>query len=418
MAKIGIDFGTSYSTVSYVNPRTEEAIPIRFNGKEKIPTMLYFPEDGGMPFVGERAYAMYEACQNAQTSEEADLVMSGIVTGLKRNMSRDERIAIPGMKSITYPEAISIFLKYIKEYSEKNCFEGELVTDVCITYPVAFDESPFKKEILREAARLAGFKVVKLLKEPIAAAIGYSGKQYDKRYRNQGVLIYDFGGGTFDVAYVKFDDIGSWVTLPPMGDSDCGGENIDNALYELWDKIVLNTYGRHISEYENEAFLPVLKLDCIKQKEAMSLGIFQKHMLFLPPCASEIVRLNPLSHSQWEDLISPWIDRTVMLTQQMIAKVKTEQCNGLEINKIILIGGSSRLPQVMEKLKEICEIEPTPVQDIDVAVANGAAMFANQDVEVQQWFCIHCGTELGTDQPFCIHCGKPNFKYNYCFDDL
>ena len=141
-------------------------------------------------------------------------------------------------------------------------------------------------------------------------------------------------------------------------------------------------------------------------------------MLFLPPCASEIVRLNPLSHSQWEDLISPWVDRTVMLTQQMIAKVKTEQCNGLEINKIILIGGSSRLPQVMEKLKEICEIEPTPVQDIDVAVANGAAMFANQDVEVQQWFCIHCGTELGTDQPFCIHCGKPNFKYNYCFDDL
>lgn len=416
MAKIGIDFGTTYSTVSYVNNRTQEAVPIRFNGKEKIPTMLYFPEDGGRPIVGEAAYAKYDACQNAETSDEADVVLSGIVTGLKRNMSRNERLAIPGIRSITYAEAIAIFFKYIKEYAEKTCFEGESVTDVCITYPVAFDETPFKKEILREAARLTGFKVVKLLKEPVAAAIGYSGK---RNLRNQGILIYDFGGGTFDVAYVKFDDIGNNITFPPMGNPDCGGENIDNALYECWDKIVYNTLHRHISEYENEVFLPVLKMDCMKQKEAMSMGIFQKHMIFLPPHASAIVRLNPLPQSQWDDIVSPWVDKTIMLTKQMIDKVRAEKSKGFDIDKVILIGGSSRLPQVAEKLKSVCGVEPIPVQDVDVAVANGAAIYVNtESVQAQTCYCIHDGGKLRTDQPFCIYCGKPNFLYNYCFDDL
>ena len=416
MAKIGIDFGTSYTTASYINPRTQEAVPIRFNGKEKLPTMLYFPEDGGSPVVGEGAYAKYEACQNAHTSEEADLVLSGIVTGLKRKMSRDEVVSIPGMKSITYVEAISIFFSYIKQYAENTCFEGETITDVCITYPVSFDETPFKKEILKEAARLAGYDVVKLLKEPVAAAMGYSGNRVIK---NQGILIYDFGGGTFDVAYVKFDHNGEYITLPPMGNPDCGGENIDNALYEAWDKIVYNTRGRHISEYENEVFLPILKMDCIKQKEAMSLGIFQKHMLFLPPCASDIIRLNPLTSVQWDDIVLPWIDKTIMLTKQMIARVNAEKSVGLNIDKVILIGGSSRLPQVTEKLMEICPVAPIPVQDVDVAVANGAAIYANADnVQAQTCYCIYDGTKLRTDQQFCVFCDKPNFSYNYCFDDL
>lgn len=416
MAKIGIDFGTSYSTASYMNLRTGEAVPIRINGKEKIPTMLYFPEDGANPLVGEAAYAKYDACQNAQTSDEADIVLSGIVTGLKRNMSRDEKVAIPGMKSISYAEAISIFLQYIKNYAENSCFEGEVITDVCITYPVSFDETPYKKEILKEAAKLAGFKVVKLLKEPVAAAMGYSSNRHIK---NQGILIYDFGGGTFDVAYVKFDHNGEYIILPPIGNSDCGGENIDNALYEAWDQIVYAAKRRHISEYQNEVFLPVLKMDCMKQKEAMSLGVFQKHMLFLPPCASDIVRLNPLTPDQWDNIVLPWVDKTVMLTKQMIDRVNIEKSNGLRIDKLILIGGSSRLPQVIKRLKSISPVEPTPVHDIDVAVANGAAIYINADSPLAQiCYCIYDGTKLKTDQKHCICCGRQNFSYNYCFDDL
>lgn len=107
---------------------------------------------------------------------------------------------------------------------------------VCITYPVAFDAAPDKKDILREAATLAGFKEVKLLMEPVAAAKGFFGKE---QCQNTGVLIYDFGGGTFDLAFVKFDNNGNHLTYSIDGDPNCGGENIDHAIYEAWDNIVL-----------------------------------------------------------------------------------------------------------------------------------------------------------------------------------
>lgn len=416
MAKIGIDFGTSYSTVSYVNPKTGEALPIRVNGKEKIPTILFFPEDGGDPFVGDAAYAKYEACQYAQTSDETDIILSGIISDLKRNMSKTENIAIPGMKSISYAEAIAIFFKYLKDYAERTCFENEQITDVCITYPVVFDETPYKKDILKEAANLAGFNSIKLLKEPVAAAMGYS---KNKGIKNQGILIYDFGGGTFDIAYVKFDHNGEYITFPPIGDANCGGENIDYALYETWDKMIKSSHGRNISEFTGEIHLPILKQDCMKQKEAMSQGIFQKHILFLPPCASDFVRLNPLSQNAWIDIISPWIEKTIMLTRQMLTQIENEKNLGFKVDKVILIGGSSKLPTIPERLSEICPVAPMPIQDVDVAVANGAAIYANMDnIYANDCYCIYCGSKISTRHKMCMFCGKPNFRYNYCFDDI
>ena len=388
MAKIGIDFGTSYSTVSYM-AHTGEAAPMRINGKEKIPTMLYFPESGGEPLVGESAYAKYEACRNAKSSEEADMILGGIITDLKRNMSKSENIPTPG-GAMTYAEVISVFFKYIKDYAEKHCFEGESVTDVCITYPVSFDEAPSKKDLLKEAAQKAGFSVVKLLKEPVAAAMGYS---MNRKIRNQGILIYDFGGGTFDVAYVKFDHNGDYmIPCHPLGDPDCGGEDIDNALYETWDKMVYAEKKKHISEHDGEVYLPILKEDCMKQKELMSQGIFNKHILVLP---SDIVRLESLSESCWNEIISPWIDKTISLTRRLLEEVALYEDAGCIVDKVILIGGSSRIPQVMTRLREICPVEPMPVQDVDVAVANGAAIYANMgDMTEKVCYCIYDGCKL------------------------
>lgn len=411
MAKIGIDFGTTNTTVSFLSSRGE-AIPIRINGKEKIPTLLYFPEDGSEPVIGEAAYEKYNACQNATSSNDADILLSGIISDLKQNMSQTEDVALYD-RSISYTEVISIFFKKLKEYVEKHCFEGESVTDVCVTYPVAFDETPVKKDILKEAAELAGFNNVKLLPEPIAAAFGYC---KNRDIRNQGVLIYDFGGGTFDVAFVKFDHNGEYLTLPPLGDANCGGANIDYAIYEEWDRLVYTKHQRHISEYEGETYSPILKLDCKKQKELMSNGIFQKHMLFLPPCANEICRLNPMSSERWNDIISPWVDKTMYLTKQMLDQVEAER--DFTVDKVILIGGSSNLPIVMEKLREISPVEPMPVQDVDVAVANGAAIYVNMDnVEAETCYCIHDGCKMKTSNKFCMNCGRPNIRYNYYFDN-
>lgn len=419
MAKIGIDFGTSFTTMSYVD-RMGVATPIRVFGKEKIPTMLYFPEDGGDPLMGEAAYNKYQDCMDAETSEAADLILGGIITGLKRNMSRNELVGTP-RGNMTYVSVIALFLGFLKKYAEDNVFEGESVTDVCMTYPVAFDWQTEKKEILKEAAEQAGFEHVKLLKESVAALMGYENRH---EIRNEGVLVYDFGGGTFDVAYVMFDHMGEQYMLPPIGDGECGGQNIDMVLYENWDEKVHRQRGRYISQYKEEEpfFLPILKSNCVKQKEKMSNGSFGPEFLLLPPAGSAYVRIGPLSRREWDDIVEPWVDKTIQKTKQMLQEIEHHNAtcgNQLRVDKVILIGGSSRLPMVYEKLKDICPVEPTRVPEVDVAVANGAAIFINKDeVREQTCYCIECGREMTNKQRFCMICGKPNLRYNHCFDDI
>ena len=417
MAKIGIDFGTSFTTMSYVD-RQGLATPIRVYGKEKIPTMLYFPEDGGEPLMGEAAYNKYQDCMDAETSEAADLILGGIITGLKRDMSRNGAVATP-QGNMSYVSVIALFLSFLKKYAEDNVFEGECITDVCMTYPVAFDWQTEKKEILKEAAEKAGFKYVKLLKESVAALMGYENSH---EIKNEGVLIYDFGGGTFDVAYVMFDHIGEQYMLPPIGDGECGGQNIDFALYENWDKKVQSQKGRHISKHENEVFLPILKNNCVKQKEKMSNGSFGPEFLPLPPAGSVFVKLGALSRQEWDDIVEPWVDKTLEKTNRMLQEIEHHNVtcsNKLRVDKVILIGGSSRLPMVYEKLRSICPVEPTRVPEVDVAVANGAAIFINKDeVREQTCYCIECGHKMTNKQRFCMICGKSNLRYNHCFDDI
>ena len=417
MAKIGIDFGTSFTTMSYVD-RQGLATPIRVYGKEKIPTMLYFPEDGGEPLMGEAAYNKYQDCMDAETSEAADLILGGIITGLKRDMSRNGAVATP-QGNMSYVSVIALFLSFLKKYAEDNVFEGECITDVCMTYPVAFDWQTEKKEILKEAAEKAGFKHVKLLKESVAALMWYENSH---EIKNEGVLIYDFGGGTFDVAYVMFDHIGEQYMLPPIGDGECGGQNIDFALYENWDKKVQSQKGRHISKHENEVFLPILKNNCVKQKEKMSNGSFGPEFLPLPPAGSVFVKLGALSRQEWDDIVEPWVDKTLEKTNRMLQEIEHHNVtcsNKLRVDKVILIGGSSRLPMVYEKLRSICPVEPTRVPEVDVAVANGAAIFINKDeVREQTCYCIECGHKMTNKQRFCMICGKSNLRYNHCFDDI
>lgn len=424
MARIGIDFGTSYTTMSYVD-NGGRAVPIKVHGKEKIPTMLYFPKEGDILF-GEAAYNKYQDCKGADTPEQEDDILGGIIAGLKRDMSRSGIVHTPqGNKS--YPAVISLFFKYLKEYAEKYVFEGEPVTDVCLTYPVSFDNQPEKKEILRESAVLAGFDAyhIKLLKEPVAALMGYENTHDIK---DKGVLIYDFGGGTFDAYYVMFDYNGVEHSLSPVGDGECGGENIDRALYEYWDKRILSLKQRHISLYDDEVYLPILKKDCVEQKEQYSKGQFSSAFLILPPSSSVLVKLPALSSQEWNDIVEPWVDKTVLKVRQLLKDIEEHNSEDgamhFSIDKILLIGGSSRLPMVYEKLKDVCPVEPTPVHEFDVEVANGAAIYVNKDfVKPERCYCMYCGdgncgTPLMTNIRFCPKCGRENERYDRCFDDL
>ena len=410
MAKIGIDFGTSYSTISWINPRTNRAEAIRINGKEKIPTMLYFSSDSDTPLCGDEAYAIYEQCR--QTTDENEMIeyMGGIFSDLKRNMDKDRIEYLPSGKPVHYVDLIAEFLKYLKQQAETNCFEGEQITDVCITYPVKHPN--YKKDIMIEASLKAGFKDIKLLMEPVAAAMGYS-NTFD--YKNHSILVYDFGGGTFDIAFVKFDKNGDHITLEPLGDNNCGGENIDQILYDEWEKVVRANTDNTISGVEGLIDKPFLKTDCMHGKETLCKIFLSQSKYTLRSYVGKAFRKMEISRSDWHEKISPVIDKTICLTQQMLTRIKAES---MSIDKTILIGGSSRIPLVTEKLTKILPTPPMHVNDLDVAVANGAAVYINQGkIPIKKCYCRMCGKEINTKMKFCPYCGKDNIRYDYRFKD-
>lgn len=411
MERIGIDFGTSFSTVSWVNPQTGKPEPILINGKEKIPTMLYYPPEGGEPLVGDEAYAIYEQCRTTDNQDEIDEYLGCIRSDIKRSLSKTSKAGcLPNGKVLKYVDVVADFLHYLKCKAESECFEGETVTDVCICVPVAHTEE--KRDIMRKAAKKAGFSRVELLKEPVAAAMGYSAST---DYKGKSVLVYDFGGGTFDVAYIRFDSQGEPdIQLPPDGDGNCGGENIDRLLYDLWDKQVKSVSGHSISGVDGIVDQAFIKTDCVHQKETFC-RYFVKQNQYKAQCVinGKFYSL-PVTKDEWNELISPVIDKTINITKRIVDRVKAEK---LKIDKTILIGGSSKIPLVAERLAEILPAPPVAVQKVDVAVANGAAIFINQcGIPVRKCFCRRCGHELNSKIRFCPIDGVDNIRYDHRFD--
>ena len=232
MAKIGIDFGTTVSKVAYVDDKGE-ARAIAIDGSVKIPTVVYYREGQNEPMaVGQRAYNQYQIARQFPQN------CLWIAKDLKRNLSRHGR-------PTPNPD----------------------------TYPVVFDHT--KKELLTQAATMAGFKKVVMLKEPLAAAMGYVNyiqKRKDSFFKEEegNILIFDFGGGTLDLSFVEERYSGFLCSIQPCGDDNCGGENIDRQIYQEWDKLCLSERGHHICNDETAIDITFLKTDCKDNKELLS----------------------------------------------------------------------------------------------------------------------------------------------------
>lgn len=421
MAKIGIDFGTSYTTISRVISGTGNAEPIRINGREKIPSVVYFPDDD-KPLFGEDAFNTYETCRKIKDMDKACRLLAGLYSDLKNNMKPDEIIILPDGREMSYAELIGEFFKYLKSEVETNIFHGESVTDVCVTYPVKCEE--FKKKILHDAASYAGFINVKMLMEPVAAAMGCKmaeEKETGTLCTNKSVLVYDFGGGTFDLAFVRFDENGDHITLSKEGDQHCGGQNIDKIIYDEWDKLVFSETNHHISDVAGTVDAPFLKKTCMDNKEELS-NYFKITERSKEKTLNEYVagdfRELCVSRQKWEEMVTPIIDKTLVLTNKMLTYIKEQN---FSVDKVILIGGSSRISFVYDKLNEIPQIKDKIVRvaDLDVAVANGAAIVANQEgITAKTCYCPSDGTQLDTSMKYCMCCGEPNINYDYRFDKI
>lgn len=406
MSVISIDFGTSFCTASWVNPKTNVPEAIMFPNAVnyyKIPSMVMFPQNGN-PIVG---YKVYQQLEYAASAVDSNLLQSRTVTSIKRKMQRNGSYLGHSHQSI-----IALILSHVVEEATNAVAFPEYPDRLVLTHPVIFDE--WKKSMLRAAAIEAGFQDenITLLEEPVSAALAYI--KSNPQVKVQGALVYDFGGGTFDVAYVQIDHQGKpLMPLDSDGDSQCGGDDIDLLIYDNWDKLAMQQHHRHLTLNPQEADLAFLS-QCRKQKELLSSSPNERFIQLMPMMEGHGLERCywKTTETEYNNLIAPILDTTMTKTLSMLKIIQQKQ---LPLDVVLLIGGSSRIPQVHERLAEILggdELIKTTGQ-IDTAVSVGGVFYAvegftNPKSKADVCFCTHCGQKISTADGFCMHCGTKN----------
>jgi actin-like ATPase involved in cell morphogenesis/chorismate mutase len=346
---IGIDFGTTNSKMAWYNSKTNQAEILRnAEGEEQTPSVVYFGESETL--VGTPAEAMLE---NEQERER-------VIISIKRELVTTPIIALPD-RSVKPVAVAAEILHKLKRDAEELHFQQE-VTHVVITCPASF--RLLEQDKIREAAQSAGFDEVELLEEPVAAAIAYTQRGLKV---GKNVLVYDLGGGTFDLAVLVCEENGSFrLALEPQGIKRCGGDDFDEALYNYCDAIAREKLGRAISRTEEKRDLNFLQ-ECRKRKENLSKS--ERHM-FNSLLSGDIIFRHEITRATFESLISKIVEETVRKTKMLLEQASAER---QAVETVVLIGGSSRVPLVRRLLEEGLPLKPLLWEKQDIAVALGAS---------------------------------------------
>lgn len=409
MSTLGIDFGTTFCSASWVNPFTGFPEEIKFLNavdKCKIPSIVYF-QPQGKPLVG---YAPYMQIENANTADDRNVIHRYAITSIKRKMQKNA-----SFQGHSHVEIISLIIRHVVEEARKVCNSQSSPDTLVLTHPVVFAE--WQKSMLREAACKAGFadEKISLLEEPVSAALAYVNSNNLSNVK--GVLVYDFGGGTFDVAYVQKDARGQWqIPIDPQGDPYCGGDDIDLLIYDKWEERVKQQFHRNLSPNPQEVD-DVFLSRCRKQKELLSLNANQKFTELLPPAQGRGFdqAVWEVRSDEYNSIISPIIERTIAKTKLVIDEIKSKH---LPLDIVLLIGGSSRIPLVRQRLEELLGDDSLirTTGQVDTAVAVGASYYAlskpatsntpSAQTIKREKFCIRCGFKFKESDNFCMACGR------------
>lgn len=345
---VGIDLGTSTSEIAFVNEGKAIVIP---NNKGNIITpSAVLIDDNDIVTVG------------ADAVEQLILRPEDTVIEIKRKMGSKEKVYLGG-KEFTPEEISSFILKYLKDCAEK--FLGEDVNRAVITVPAYFTDEQRRATV--EAGKLAGLKVERIINEPTAAALAYG---IDHMEDNSFVLVYDLGGGTLDVTVLEMFD-GILEVKASSGNNTLGGKDFDQRIMDELIEHLKNQYDIDLS-FDLRA-LAMIKKEAEKAKIALSSdNSFDIVIPFIAEKNGEPINLNyTLTRDKFEALIYDLIESTRLPVARALkdAGLKAED---MEI--ILLVGGSTRIPAVKKFLTEIFKKEPESLVDPDLAVVMGAAI--------------------------------------------
>lgn len=349
MAKIvGIDLGTTRSAVASVE-NEEPKILENAEGERVTPSIVAF--DDGERLVGKPA-------KNQMLTNEENTIRS-----IKRHMGEDYEVTLEG-ENYTPQEISSMILQKLKQDAEDKL--GDDVEKAVITVPAHFDDT--QRQATKDAGEIAGLEVERILNEPTAAALAYG---LDEK-GEQTVLVYDFGGGTFDVTVLEMGD-GIYEVQSTEGDNDLGGDDFDERIVE-W--IVDNFEDENdIDLSDNEEAMQRIRENAEEaKKELSSRKSARINIPFIHQEDGETYNLDmELTRSKFEELIEDLVERTTEPTETAIEDADISKS---DIDEVILVGGSTRVPSVQEHVQAITGHEPNKEVSPDEAVAMGAAIQA------------------------------------------
>ena len=343
---IGIDLGTTNSCVAVLEAGEPKVIP-NPEGNRTTPSVVAFKN--GERIVGDAAKR--QAITNPNT-----------VSSIKRLMGTSEKVEIEG-KKYTPEEVSAMILSYMKDYAES--YLGEKVDKAVITVPAYFNDA--QRQATKNAGKIAGLNVERIINEPTAAALAYG---LDKQEKNQTILVYDLGGGTFDVSILELGD-GVFEVKSTAGNNHLGGDDFDNKIMDYLVETFKKENGVDLSK-DKMAMQRLKELSEKAKKDLSSMTTTQVSAPFISQSADGPLHLEmTLTRAKFEELIHD----LVMSTLEPVRKaLKDADIKAKDLDKVIFVGGSTRVPLVYETVKKELAMEPSREVNPDEVVAMGASI--------------------------------------------
>ena len=345
---IGIDLGTTNSCVA-VMEGGKPVVIANTEGARTTPSVVAFTKTGER-LVGEPAKR--QAVTNAEKT----------ISSIKREMGTDHKRSIDS-KNYSPQEISAMVLSKLKADAES--YLGGKVTDAVITCPAYFNDS--QRQATKDAGKIAGLNVLRIINEPTAAALAYG---LDKQEGSQKVMIYDLGGGTFDVSILEIGD-GVFEVLATNGDTHLGGDDFDNKVIDFLVETFKKDTGVDLSK--DKMAMQRLKEAAEKAKiELSGMSTTNINLPFITVVDGAPQHLDiDLSKQKFDSLTADLVDRTV---EPMRKAMQDAGLSYGDISKVIMVGGSTRIPAVYDKVKQITGKEPFKGINPDECVAIGAAI--------------------------------------------
>jgi len=371
---IGIDLGTTNSLVAFCDAAGPRILPDE-EGRNLVPSVVRFDPETGKPVaIG------YEAREHAvehpretvfsikrlmgrgldDVRAELDYLPCKVVAG----ENNTARVQI-GARVMSPPEISAVILRRLREIAEKHF--GKPVRKAVVTVPAYFDDA--QRQATRDAGRLAGLEVLRIVNEPTAASLAYN---LGQRHQDATVAVFDLGGGTFDVSILRLQHADGGAidqVLSTSGDTHLGGDDVDRMLIELMEREIREQFGGGLS-FSASALQAMRNL---AETSKIRLSSEASAAVELDLGSGRIYR-RTITRDELEKLITPWVDRAIDCCHRALRGAKLGPG---DIERVVMVGGSTRIPLVRRRVAEVFQTDPYTALNPDEVVALGAAVQAS-----------------------------------------